>query len=1235
VVNHLGDLRNNRISASIPSLHAGADHERVKGDSFEEVEERFREVTGEPLSQAQEIGEADIVVGIPFYNEVDTIATVLSTARKGLSDFCPEQKCVIVAAGAPAGKEALEVISDLPQSSKISQISFLLNDERLNGKGWAIRAIMEISRRLGADLLILEADLNSRNRDGTIQGFAPDWIRLLLEPIRTKEMDIVVSRFNRHYFESPISDHLAYPLLTAIYNRPIRDLVGAQWGISHSLLRTYLQDPRYPWSTQISGYGADGWLATVAISSGARICEAHLGIKIHKPSATKRELVLRWITRVLFQQIAVDKEWWGEGGTDRKRNVLQSLAAFGAKKAHQPDEAQVVPQQLIAKYKRGFNNFHSLYEEILPEEAYQRLEGLARTEIRSFDFPARLWAQTVYHFLLDFTFGKEFAKDDLINSFVPLHDGRLAGFALQIRALKARLEAFLPDEAEHLASLEAEKEIEMLADEFVRQKSDFLSAWEMREEVLKPPVPKVTYREFIPGIHLVVPLELSTPQGKVITANSIYDSIFLRHKKEFEQFVYERLKVPREASSLEIAQRIRDFMHQVEGEMDRDLLPGDISTVEGTQQMVETIFRLFPHHDTFALVPEMASWLLWQHPPCNLLTKLGYSNLYELLRGHEPSDALALANWSEEREYIEDIWRLVAEHIRPEHFGPCAVKPLVMSHDDFPSLADMKDFAALDKLTGRVVISNLHKGMGGEFPKLRYFTMIAKNIVEAERFGNIWRKFAAERKEFGRKIINTLEGHWGKAPLSAHNIFENGHQRVLIKRLRKTAQRIIQEGGDNAARLSAAEHLRGIADSYHLAFTLPDGVFIPCSAWTWASYSFKGGIGLPTPMSLHVERDWSSDEFLKGYFKAAGGKEEAIEQKIVELMEQGREWEDLSPILLGGVEEAEEVIERYVVTPEHLPSGALARFVGNPILEPIKEHPWESRYVLNPGAIKLNGKVYLIYRASGEDNISRLGLAISEDGFKFTERLREPIFEPKGKGEERGCEDPRLTLIGDRIYMLYTAYSGLIAQIALASIGVNDFLNCNWKAWHRHGLVFPRFSNKDSALLPEQFEGKFAMLHRVDPHIWITFSSHMRCPWPKKGHKILAGSTSGMVWDGKKIGAGAQPIKTKYGWLLITHGVDYAHTYRLGVMLLDIADPAILLYRSPNPVLEPTESYEIGEAGKCWVPNVVFTCGAVPRGDNEQILDADDELLVYYGASDTVIGVATAKIADLVPKEFR
>jgi len=89
------------------------------------------------------------------------------------------------------------------------------------------------------------------------------------------------------------------------------------------------------------------------------------------------------------------------------------------------------------------------------------------------------------------------------------------------------------------------------------------------------------------------------------------------------------------------------------------------------------------------------------------------------------------------------------------------------------------------------------------------------------------------------------------------------------------------------------------------------------------------------------------------------------------------------------------------------------------------------------------------------------------------------------------------------------------------------------------------------------------------------------------------------------------------------------------VMLLDLADPRLLLYRSPNPILEPTEKHEVGEASKCWVHNVVFTCGAVPRESHKAILDAGDEVLVYYGAADTVISVATVKIADLIPEAYR
>lgn len=124
-----------------------------------------------------------------------------------------------------------------------------------------------------------------------------------------------------------------------------------------------------------------------------------------------------------------------------------------------------------------------------------------------------------------------------------------------------------------------------------------------------------------------------------------------------------------------------------------------------------------------------------------------------------------------------------------------------------------------------------------------------------------------------------------------------------------------------------------------------------------------------------------------------------------------------------------------------------------------------------------------------------------------------------------------------------------------------------------------------------------------------------------------------MTWDGFKIGGGSQPIKTKYGWLLIYHGVDQSFVYRLGVLLVRLDDPGRLLYRSPNPILEPEEFYEVGGEGY-YVANVVFTCGAVPKVDKE-VLGKDDEILVYYGAADTAACIATAKVSDLIPEEIR
>lgn len=1215
------------------TAYSGARLERSAQVS-EEDEESFNSFIQDNLSQAAIAVSADIVVGIPFYNEVDTIEEVIRTAEEGLRKYFPGEKCIIVAVGSPAGKEVLKLINGLPKSSKIDRIAFLLNNQRLDGKGWHIWAIMEIARALGADLAILEADQRSQTDDEGTKGLVPDWINLLLKPIRQDKLDLVISRFNRHWFESPISAHVVYPLLTAIYNSPIYDLVGAQWGISHRLLRVYLQSHYTARSTEAMEYGIDIWLATMAITNGARIGEANLGTKITIPSMAKTDLVLRQIATVLFEQIVADRDWWKK--TDRvELSLFQPLPSYGLNTRYKPTELLAGPQKLTVKHKQDFIKYNLLYQAVLPKKIYKQLESLLKARITTFDFSAELWARIVYHFLLAFAFlTKGFTRNDMINAYSILQQRRAVAFIREIKNTHSKLEPVIGDKAGHFALLETERQIEEQAKEFVYQKPEILALWEKKEEASKPPLPKVTYRQFIPGVRLVVPSDLITTDGNVVTADSVYEAVFHKYNQEFHHFVYEKLKVAPRANSQEIVNRIESFMREVEKGLDKTLLPGDLSGIEGTKKVVEAIFHHFPHQDTFAINPEMASWLLWRNPPYNLITKLGYNSLNKLLGDYEPNDVLALAGWSEERLYTEQLWGLLRESVRVEHFEPFQLKPIVVSYESFPALLEMKE-STLNKFAGRVLVSNLHKGMGGEFPKLRYFTAITKNMIESERYGHIWKRFASEKKGFSEKVMNSILGHWGKEPLSAHNIFENGNQRLFVSRLKEMVEKIIQEAGGNTDRIALANNLKNVAESYHLSAILPDGVFIPCSAWTWASYSFKGGTGLPTPPSVHIERDWTSREFLLEYYKAAGGSEEALDEKIIELMEQGMESEELSHVLLGGVKEAKSVIVKQIITSEQKPAGTLNRFEGNPILGPISEHKWESRYVLNSGAISLKGKIYLIYRAVGQDNISRLGLAVSEDGFNFTERLEKPIFAPKVKSEEKGCEDPRLTRIGNRIYMLYTAYGSVVAQIAMASIEVEDFLAYRWGAWHRHGLIFPGFTDKDGALFPEIFDKRFAILHRVEPHIWLTFTPHLRPPWPRGEHKILAGTRPGMTWDGLKIGAGAQPIKTKYGWLLITHGVDHAYVYRLGVMLLDLTDPTILLYRSPNHILEPREKYEVGASDSSWVPNVVFTCGAVPRDNSKKILDAEDELLVYYGAADSAISVARAKIIDLIPEEFR
>ncbi len=297
----------------------------------------------------------------------------------------------------------------------------------------------------------------------------------------------------------------------------------------------------------------------------------------------------------------------------------------------------------------------------------------------------------------------------------------------------------------------------------------------------------------------------------------------------------------------------------------------------------------------------------------------------------------------------------------------------------------------------------------------------------------------------------------------------------------------------------------------------------------------------------------------------------------------------------------------------------MKRFHGNPILKPIPEHPWESRLVFNAAAISMDNNVHILYRAMGNDGVSRLGYARTSDGFQIDERLPLPIFEPTLEMEMNGCEDPRLTLIDDELFMTYTALGARdhwqLYQISLTSIEADDFLDKNW-SWKDRVLPFSGIRNKDAVVFPRKIDNKYVMFHRFDPDICVAYSDDLK-RWYDIRSVIGPRHKS---WDSWKVGAAGTPIELNEGWLCIYHGVSYEKVYSLGVVMLDKDDPEKVLSRSEKPILKPTAEYE--RYGK--VPNVVFSCGNVK---------VDGEVLIYYGGADSVLCVAAYELNELIPRK--
>jgi predicted GH43/DUF377 family glycosyl hydrolase len=327
--------------------------------------------------------------------------------------------------------------------------------------------------------------------------------------------------------------------------------------------------------------------------------------------------------------------------------------------------------------------------------------------------------------------------------------------------------------------------------------------------------------------------------------------------------------------------------------------------------------------------------------------------------------------------------------------------------------------------------------------------------------------------------------------------------------------------------------------------------------------------------------------------------------------------------------------------------------VDNPIVKPLHHSPWESEAVFNPGALVLDGRVHLFYRALGRDGVSRVGYISSKDGIHFDERLPYPVYSAESKVEAMrhhpftsparlvydtglydsgggwgGCEDPRAVNIDGRIYLTFNMFNGWNSmRVAFTSIAESDFREKKWN-WSKF-MYLSRLGDrqKNWVLFPEKIHGKFALFHNLDmgdpSRVHIAFLDKLdisKTPSQKEAPDPHLLPDHEVAWHNRTRSASAPPIKTPEGWLLFYHAMDKddPNRYKVGALLLDLKDPTKVLCRSLYPLLQPDEWYE-----NDWKPGIVYASGAVVK---------DGTLFLYYGSGDKHVAVAYVNFKEFIRK---
>ncbi|MDI6762393.1 MAG: glycosyl transferase family 2 [Thermodesulfobacteriota bacterium] len=406
--------------------------------------------------QLEEIKEADILIGIPSYNNSRTIGHVVRAVMAGLAKYFPGAKAVIINSdgGSTDGTQEevrrvqIEDYKTILTSHPVHPIQKIVTPYHgIPGKGSSFRAIFETTQILNAKACaVVDSDLRS---------ITPEWMDLLLTPIYEEGFDYVAPLYARHKFDGTITNSIVYPLTRTLYGKRVRQPIGGDFGFSGKLAKFYLT--KDVWETDVARFGIDIWMTTLAIAEGYKVCQSYLGAKIHDakdPGSDLGPMFTQVVSSVYGLMGNYQPLWKGV-------KESQPVSTFGF---HYEVGLEPVPVNLgrmIGNFRLGVKDLMEIWRKVLLPETVLWLESIGRLSDEAFSFPQDLWVRLIYDFAIAYHKGSVH-REHLLKSMIPLYLGRVASFVKENQESSVK---------------EVEEKIESLCKVFEEMKPYLIERW--------------------------------------------------------------------------------------------------------------------------------------------------------------------------------------------------------------------------------------------------------------------------------------------------------------------------------------------------------------------------------------------------------------------------------------------------------------------------------------------------------------------------------------------------------------------------------------------------------------------------------------------------------------------------------------------------------------------------------------------------------------------------------------